>query len=104
MTSLIEEICSLKSGVQDGLALDQKIGGLSQMNHGGGHQAQTRVVVFVVIPAEEGLAKAASVFDGAEAVRKARAVFQGSELAFRIRIIVGNVGPGMCFGDAEVGH
>jgi hypothetical protein len=60
----------LKSGVQDGLALDQEISGLSQMNHGGGHQPQTGVVVFVVVPAEEGLAKSPGVFDGAEAVRR----------------------------------
>lgn len=83
---------SLKSGVQDGLTLDQEIGGLSQKNHGGGHQAQTGVVVLVVVPAEEGLAKPTGVFDGAEAVREARAIFQGGELTFRIRIVVGNMG------------
>jgi hypothetical protein len=67
---------SLKSGVQHGLAMDQEIGGLAQMNHGGGHQAQARVVVFKVVPAEEGLAKTTGVFDGAEAVREARRYFK----------------------------
>jgi hypothetical protein len=38
---------SLKSGVQDGLALDQQMG-FSQMNHGGGHQPQAGVVMLVV--------------------------------------------------------
>ena len=67
---------SLKSGIQDGLAMEQQIGGLAQVNHGGGHQAQAGVMVFVVVPAEEGLVKSAGVFDGTEAVREARAVFQ----------------------------
>ena len=95
---------SLKSGVQDGLALDQEIGGLAQMNHGGSHQAQAGVVMFEVVPAEERLTKTTSVFDGAEAIGEARAVFQGAELTFRIGIVVGNMGPGMCFGDTKVGH
>jgi hypothetical protein len=83
----------MKSGVQDGLALDQEIGGLSQMNHGGGHQAQAGMVVFVVVPAEEELTKTKGVFDEAKAVREARAVFQGAKLTFRIGIVVGNMGP-----------
>ena len=73
------------------------MGGLAQMNHGGGHQAQAGVVVFVVVPAKEGLAKPTGVFDGAEAVREARAIFQGAELAFRIRIVVGNMRGGNGF-------
>ena len=95
---------SLKSSIQNGLALDQEVGGLSQMNHGGGHQAQAGVMVFKVVPAEERLAKATRVFDGAEAVRETTAVFQGAKLTFRIRVVVGNMRPGMGFGDAKVGH
>jgi len=60
--------------------------------------------VFVVVPAGEGLAKSAGVFNGAEAVREAGAVFQGAELTFRIGIVVRNMGPTMYSGDAEVGH
>ena len=60
--------------------------------------------MLVVVPAEEGLAKPTSVFDRAEAIREAGSVFQGTELTFRIRIVVGNMGPGMCLGDAEVGE
>ncbi|SPE23403.1 hypothetical protein SBA2_1230004 [Acidobacteriia bacterium SbA2] len=95
---------SLKSDVQDGLALVQEFGGLPQMNHGGGHQAQAGVVVVVVVPAEEGLAKPTGVFDGAEAVREARAVFEGPKLAFRIRIVIGDMRTAVGFDDAQIGQ
>ena len=81
---------SPKSGVQNGLAMEQQIGGFAVMNHGGGHQAQAGMVVFQVIPAEESLAETACIFDRPEAVREAGAVFEGAELAFRVRIVVGN--------------
>ena len=74
------------------------------MNRGGGHQAEAGMMVFIVVPAEEGLAKPAGVFDGAEAVREAGALFQGTELTFRIGVVVGDMGPGMRFGDTKVGH
>ncbi len=70
------------------------------MDHGRG-QAQTRVVVRVVVPLKEGLAKVARIFDGAEAIRETRAVFKGAELAFRIRIVVGDMRTGMRFGNTR---
>ena len=60
----------------------QDVSGLAVVDHGRRHQAKTRVVVLMVVPLEEGLAEAASIFDGAEAVWETRAVFQGAELAF----------------------
>jgi hypothetical protein len=66
---------SPKSAVQDGLPVGQQVVGFSMMNHGGGHQAQARVVMFIVVPMKESLTKTTSVFDGAEAIWEARAVF-----------------------------
>jgi hypothetical protein len=53
-----------ESGIQDDLTMRQDVSGLVVMDHGRRHQAQTGVVVLVVVPLEEGLAEAASVFDG----------------------------------------
>ena len=80
----------------------QDVGGMAVVDHGRRQQAKTGVVVLVVVPMEEGLAEAASVFDGAEAVWETRAVFQGAELAFRIRIVVGDVRTAVGLDDAQV--
>jgi hypothetical protein len=37
---------------------------LAVVDHGGRHQAQTRVVVLVVVPGKERLAEATGIFDG----------------------------------------
>ena len=73
---------SVESGVQDHLAMGQDVSGLAMVNHGRRHQAKARVVMLVVVPLEEGLAEATSVFDGTEAVRETGAIFKGAELAF----------------------
>ena len=53
---------------------------------------------------EELLAEGAAVLDAAEAIRELGPVLQSPELAFRIRVVVGNVGAAVGLGDAEVGH
>ena len=82
---------SLEGGVEDHLTMRQDVRGLAVMDHGRRHQAKAGMMVLVVVPLKEGLAEPASVFDGAEAIREARAVFEGAELAFRIRIVVGDM-------------
>src|ERR1035437_5857 len=62
------------------------------------------VSVLFVIPLEELLTEGAAVLYAAEAVRKLRAVLHGSELAFRIRVVVGNIRSAVALGDAQVGH
>ena len=84
--------------------MGQDVSSLAVVDHGRRHQAKTRVVVLVVVPLEEGLAETASVFDGAEAVRETRAVFEGAELAFRIRIVIGDVWTAVGFDDAQIGQ
>lgn len=71
-----------ESGIQDDLTMGQDVSGLTVVDHGGGHQAQAGMVVLMVVPLKEGLAKTAGVFDGAEAIRKTRPVFKGAELTF----------------------
>jgi len=66
--------------------------------------ADARVVVLVVVPGEEVAAVSASVFLGAKACRKVWTVFQSLELRFRERVIVGDMGPRVALGDAEVGQ
>jgi len=62
--------------------MSQDVGGLSVVNHGGRHQAETGMMMLVVVPAKKGLAKPARVFDRTEAIREAGMIFQGAELAF----------------------
>jgi hypothetical protein len=95
---------SVEGGVQDHLAMGEDVSGLAVVDHGRRHQSKTRVVVLVVVPLEEGLAEAARVFDGTEAVRETRAVFEGAELAFRIRIVIGDMRTAVGLDDAEIGQ
>ena len=60
--------------------------------------------MLLVVPLEKLLAEGAAVLDAAEAIRELRAVLHGSKLAFRIRIVVGNIGSAVGLGDAQVGH
>ena len=71
--------------------MSQNVRSLAVMDHGRRHQTQSGVMVLVVVPLKEALAEPASILDGAEAIRKPRAVFEGAELAFRIRIVIGNM-------------
>ena len=95
---------SAESGIEDDLAMRQDVSGLAVVNHGRCHQTKTRVVVLVVVPLKEGLAEAAGIFDGTEAIREAWAVFQGAELAFRIRIVIGDMRTAVGFDDAQIGQ
>jgi len=62
------------------------------------------VAMLLVVPLKELLAKGAAVLDAAEAIRELRAVLHGAELAFRIRVVVGNIRPAVGLGNAQVGH
>ena len=57
-----------------------------------------------VIPLKEGLPELTGIFDAAEAVGALRSVLQGLKLAFRIRVVVGDMGTTMRFDDAEISH
>ena len=76
--------------------------GTSGMHDLRGQQPETGVMVLGVVPGEELLAEAASVFLGAKSVRELRAVLQGFELAFRKRVVVGDVWATVGLGHAEV--
>ena len=45
-------------------------------------KAQTRMVVVIVVPAEEALAEGASILDGAETVGKLRSILERLEMRF----------------------
>ena len=72
------------------------------VNHLGGHQADSRMVVLGVIPAEEALAKSPGIFQAAEPLRKVRPVFQGFELSFRIGVVIAGMGPAVGLGHPQV--
>ena len=84
--------------------MSQDVSSVTMMDHGRRHQAKTRVVMLVVVPLEEGLAEPTSIFNGAKAIRKTGAVFQGAELAFRIRIVIGDMRTAVGFDDTQVGQ
>lgn len=67
-------------------------------------QADAAVAVFVVAPLKEAQAEGAGVLDRSEPLGEGRMIFHGLELAFREGIVIGLVGPGMAFTDAQAGQ
>src|SRR6185503_1597139 len=67
-------------------------------------QAQARVMVFVVVPAEEALAERAAVFDRTEAFWELRSILERLKLRFGIRVVVRTVRTGVALGDAQIGE
>jgi hypothetical protein len=60
--------------------------------------------MFVVVPGEELLTESTGIWEAAETIGKIRAVLEGAELTLRVWIVIGNVGPAVSLGDAQVGH
>jgi len=74
------------------------------MNHGRGQHSNPRMVVLVVVPVEEFLAKGARVFLATKSLWKIRSIFEGLKLAFGKGIIVRDVWPAMRFRDSQRGE
>ena len=62
------------------------------------------MAVLVVVPGEEILRERASILEGFKAFRETRPIFQSPEVAFRIRVVVGNVRATVGFGDPQISH
>jgi hypothetical protein len=81
-------------GVIEGLlARGMDLVGLAIMDLIGGHQADTQMMVVLVVPVEEGSAEGLGVLDGAEPLGELGLVFQGLEAAFGEGVVVGVIGP-----------
>ena len=92
------------SGVQNGAALFDGGGRQTMVNHGRAEQAESGMAMLLVVPGEELLAEGPGVLQRPEAFRESRPVFQSPEMAFRIRVIVGNMRAAVGFGDAQIRH
>jgi hypothetical protein len=68
----------------------------------GGKQADAAVMVLGVVPGEEGLTGTAGVLNGAEALGELGPVLEGFEVTFREGVVVGDVGPAVGLGYAEI--
>ena len=87
-----------------GLALADDLVGTAIVQHLGGEEPNARVMVLGVVPRKEDLTEAAGVLEGAKALGEVGSVFQGLELAFRERVVIGDVGPAVALDDAQVGQ
>lgn len=94
--------CALESVCQRGLSLLANFDGAAGMNALGRHHPDTGMAVLPVVPNEELDAVRARVGERAKACREAWLVFHGFELCLRVRVVVGDVGPAVRLGDAQV--
>src|SRR5258707_7356743 len=74
------------------------------MDHSRREKSQSGMAVLVVVPGEEILREGASILEGSKTLREARSIFQSPEVAFRIRVVVGNVRATVGFGDPQIRH
>ena len=95
---------SLVGYIEHSLALSQNSGRLAEVDHCWRQQTDAGVAVLVIVPVEKFLAKGAAILYAAEAVREVRTVLERAELAFRIRVVIGNIGAAMCFSNAKIGE
>src|ERR1035437_10898656 len=72
------------------------------MKHIRSQQHDSTVMVVVVVPREEALAKGACVLDGAEAIGELGSILEGLELAFRIWIVIRDVSEVVSVGVSRV--
>ena len=84
---------------EDALPVVQDLGGKPVLDQVRCQQGDAAVVVFVVVPVEEDVAMGAGVFQRAEAIRELGPVLQGLELAFRERVVIGDIGPAVRLGE-----
>jgi hypothetical protein len=77
---------------------------LSVVNGGWGEHAQSRVVMLVVVPGKELDAERSAPVVGKEAFWELGSVLAGFELAFRERVVIGDVGPALRFDDPQGGE
>ena len=59
----------------------------------GRHEADSGMMVILIVPVEKAPAECLGVLDTAETLGELRLVFEGLEVAFRERVVVGGVGP-----------
>ena len=74
------------------------------MQHVRGQQGDSAMVMILVVPRKELLAKGACIFNGAEAVGEFGPVLQGLELALRVRVVIRDVRAAMGSGHPQIGH
>ena len=90
--------------VENLLPLFDDLPGHAVMQHLRRQQGDSAVMMLMVVPGKERLAKIPRVFDGSETIWKLGPVLEGFELALRVRIIVRDMGPAMSLGHAQISH
>ena len=68
------------------------------------YKTQPRMVMFGVVPGEEGLRKCPRMFDRSEPLGELRSILHGLELRFRIRIVVADRRSRMAFRNSQIGR
>ena len=89
--------CVEERGVERGLAGGVDRVGLPEVDLVGCHQADSCVMMVLVIPSEEAAAECAGLVDGLEPFWELRLVFQGLEVGLREGVVVRGVRPAVGF-------
>ncbi len=94
----------VERGIERGLTRGVNGVGLAVVHLVRRHQADTGMVMVLVVPIEEVAAEASGILNAAEALGELRLVLECLEVAFGERVVVGYIGPAMRAGDAEIGE
>ena len=67
-----------------------------------GHQRNTAMAMFFVIPIEKPLTETPGILDRSEPVGKLWTILQGFELRFGVRVVIAHVRAAVCFSDSQI--
>ena len=106
MRGLADEAVGMSSvsGVENDAAAVNGRSRQTMMNHCRRKKAQAGMAVMIVIPGEELLAERTGILERPKAFGEARPVFQSAEVAFRIRVVVGDMGAAVGLGNPQIRH
>ena len=90
------------SAIQGTLASLDDGAGATVMDHRRCQPVQARMIVDVVVPAEEVAAERLGILDAAKAFREVRPILQCFELGLGERVVIGDMRSGMGLGHPQI--
>ena len=90
---------SIERGLTDGMNRVNAI----EVEIGRGEQGQAGVMMLEVVPVKKGRGPIVGVGTGVKEIGIGWGIFESFELSFRERIVIGDAGSGMAFGDMQIG-
>src|SRR5206468_10413205 len=92
------------SGSENSTALLDGLRRATIVDHSRIEKTESGMTVLVVVPGKELLRETSGILKRSKAIRETGPVLQSPEVAFRIRVVIGDMRAAVGLGDPQVGH